>query len=53
VYTGDTVYVTVTNTGNVAGKEVVLLADPELKAFGKTRLLQPGESETLTLTRCE
>ena len=57
-----TVNVTIKNTGNREGKEVVELyvsaPDPkaankpakELKAFAKTKNLKPGESETLTLT---
>ena len=56
------VSVTVKNTGNHDGKEVVELyiSAPdnkaankpvkELKAFAKTKQLKPGESETLTLT---
>ena len=57
---GFTATVTVTNTGKVAGREVVELyvAAPagglekparELKAFAKTKELAPGQSETLTM----
>ncbi|MBE7088642.1 MAG: hypothetical protein E7370_03890, partial [Clostridiales bacterium] len=58
-----TVTVEVTNTGDVAGKDVVELyvtkpytageiekSAVDLVEFGKTDILEPGESETITLT---
>ena len=56
-----TANVQVTNTGNTAGREVVMLrcnapqgklgkASGVLVAYGKTGLLQPGETEMLTLS---
>lgn len=61
--TAITVPVTVKNTGSVAGKEVVQLyasapytlggiekAHKVLVGFAKTKLLQPGESETVTVS---
>ena len=61
-----TVSVTVTNTGNVAGKKTVQVyaqkpyteydkqnqiekASVELAGYGKTQILQPGESEVVTV----
>jgi beta-glucosidase len=54
-----TASITATNSGSVAGREIVELyisapaqkmdkPESELRAFAKTKLLQPGKSETLT-----
>lgn len=58
-----TIEVEVTNTGNVAGKDVVQIyfsapyymgkiekSSIELAAYDKTKLLEPGESEVLTIS---
>ncbi len=58
-----TIEVEVTNTGNIAGKDVVQIyfsapyyeggiekSAIELAAYDKTKLLEPGESEVLTLS---
>ena len=55
------VSVTVTNTGKVAGRDVVQVyvaypnarverCEKDLRGFAKTKLLKPGESETVTVT---
>lgn len=60
IFSDDGVKVTVKNTGTYAGKDVVQVYIgkkdskifrplKELKGFKKTKLLQPGESETITI----